>query len=89
MKIVYGLDGDETVPVVDFVDQHTNVAEYLKATPGVNMRYLAFTEIDDPIEASIAWDPTSAPRVSDDVSVNQVNIDAMLASPPLDKIWQA
>jgi hypothetical protein len=67
-------------------------ADYLVPVVGVGFPFYAFAELPLLAElqgGSIAWDPTGAPVCSDDPEANGAAIDAMLANPPLSKVFAA
>jgi hypothetical protein len=89
MKFVYGLDGDETLPVTATTDDTTSTpVEALKSLVGVNNSFYAFANDGIPAgyEGNMTVDFTDAPKVKGRDADNQAAIDAMLANPPVDKL---
>lgn len=82
MKIVYGLDGDVTIPVVYTSAEESDPASDLPNVVGVGNPFLAFDSLPPEVEGNIAWDPDGAPACSADPGENAETIDDMLADPP-------
>jgi hypothetical protein len=89
MKIVYGLDGDVTIPVVYTSGDGSNPAMDIEAVVGVGNPFYAFESLPEAVEGNIAWDPDGAPLCTADILENQEAIDDMLADPPLSKVREA
>jgi hypothetical protein len=86
MQIVFGLDGDPTVPLVAVTTPQADVPQAIIPLVGVGNPYYAFTSLSYNGLNGIEADFTGAPLCSDDVAVNRTNINTMLASPPYSKI---
>jgi hypothetical protein len=89
MKIVYGLDGDSTIPVVGTSVEGEDIAEALPNLVGAGNPYYAFDSLPPEVEGNIAWDPSGAPTCANDVEENRQAIRAMLDNPPTDKVFAA
>ena len=59
-----------------------NVAEHVKIQPGVGKPWYIVTGFPDGQPSGVNF--ADAPIVSSDASVNQANMEALLASPPWD-----
>ena len=84
MKIVYGLDGDPTIPVTLTTSlNEQEMAGELKTVVGVGNPYYAFNEIPDTVEANIAWNPAGAPNCAGNANENEQAMAAMLGDAAL------
>lgn len=63
---------------------NTDHASHVKNVPGVGKPYFVFASLPNGNPTSV--DFADAPIVNIDESVNQANIDAMLANPPWDAL---
>ena len=86
MKIVYGLDGDNSIPVVGTTSDNSDPAEDVRSVVTDGSPFLVFDTLPPAIEANIAWDPNGAPLCTQDLDDLRAKIDAMLADPPLSKV---
>lgn len=81
MKIVHGLDGDPTLPVVTTQGagvSNEELAEHLSSLVGVNNPFYAFDTMPEAIEGNIAWNPEGAPLCKPQGAKNLETIQAML-----------
>jgi hypothetical protein len=87
MNIIFGLDGDETVPVVSVVPVRVTPARAVAGTVEAGQRCFVFQ--------NFVWDPNAgvdvtnwgaAMTVSEDETENQLAINAQLANPPYSAI---
>jgi hypothetical protein len=89
MKIVYGLDGDDTIPVVGTTGDNSDPAEDVRSMVADGSPFLVFDSLPAEIEANIAWDPAGAPVCTQDLDDLKTKINDMLANPPLSKVHAA
>ena len=89
MKIMHRLPDEPDLIVVSTFDDAVGVASHLDLTVGVGNPFYAFVTLSAAVESTPAANFDGAPVVSEDFEANQAAIDAMLASPPLDKVWAA
>lgn len=67
-------------------------SDFLAEIVGVGFPFYAFSELPllgELAGAGLSWDPTGAPICSDDPEANRAAIEAMLADPPLSKVFAA
>lgn len=86
-KLVGPLDEDKEAPWVYTVPSSEDPGAAAINVFGVGQPFLAFEEIDNTIESNIRWNHVGAPIVSNSATQNNASIEAMLANPPLDRIW--
>ncbi len=87
MNIVYGLDGDDTVPVVS-VTSYTDTSILAMAVKSMLLpfqHYYVFSSIPFDYSNGLNCDFVGAP-VNGTLGENKAAIEAMLLEPPLDKI---
>ena len=89
MKIIYPLPDEPDLIVVGTTADNADQAEAVIGAVGVGNPFYVFEALDPAIEGSPDADFEGAPIVSSDVAETQAMIDAMLANPPLDKVWAA
>jgi hypothetical protein len=88
MNYVFGLDGDETIPVTGGSDDATvNPAEAVISFVGKGNRFYAFAEPQSVEGMNV--DFSQAATCSNKASENQTAIDAVLANPPTGVITPA
>jgi len=86
MKIVFGLDGDEEIPVVAVTPPGGDAAQQVKATVGVGNRYYVFSSIPFDFSNGIVVNFSEAAECVNNNVTNLNNIIAMLETPPLNMI---
>lgn len=99
MKVI---QSDPNEPELLFFNEFTpgttisQAASAIRSSVGVGQPFFAFANESIPaaVAANPGWDPTNAPLVSAEVSVNEAAIIAMLSDSelqalPNDKVWAA
>ncbi len=83
--IVYGLDGDPELPMLNVCNNSTDMGPYVVSVVGVGNPYYAFESLPIAILAAdeIGADFNEGMLASADYQTNRNNVAAMYASPPL------
>lgn len=86
VKIVFGLDGDETLPVVAITTPGSDVSKAVFLTVGPGFKYYVFASIPFDFSNGIVVNWVQAKICADTETGNTADIIAMLETPPLSMI---